>query len=369
MKKIALRPLAEQVIVITGASSGIGLVTAKRAAARGARVMLVARSGDALAAAVREIEAAGGIADHAVADVGDRAQVEAAAARAIARFGRIDTWVNGAGVAIYARLVDTPDDEHERMMRTNYFGTVHGCLVAIGRMRETGGALISIGSIGSDVPSAILSAYTATKFAVKAYVSALRTELNAADAPIAVTLIKPSGVATPIAERSANHIEGEARIPVPLYDPEVVARAILDAAENVRRDVTVGGLGRATVLLGTHFPRLLERMGGLAEAVLIDHGRAPTRANALAAPLAAGRERSSSQTGRGFSLYTAAKRHPRALRAATLAAALAVGGLVANRRARSSRRLRPGDATDGDAAANGVPIWSDRPVPSVPRIG
>lgn len=332
MANISLKPLAEQVIVITGASSGIGLVTAKLAAARGAKVLLVARSGEALAAAVREIEAAGGIADHAVADVGDRDQVRAAAAKAVARFGRIDTWVNNAGVAIYARLVDTPDDEHERMMRTNYFGTVNGALTAVEHLRDRGGAIISLGSLGSDVASPILSAYTATKFAVKAFTTALRTELRDAGLPIAVTLIKPSGVATPIAERAATHAEGEARIPTPIYDPAVVARAILDAAENVRRDVTVGGFGRATVLMGTHFPQLLDMIGKFTERTLIAKGEPITPGDALEAPLPAGRERSATQTGRDFSLYTGAKRYPWALRAGTLAAALAVGGIIASRR-------------------------------------
>ena len=108
-----LKPLAEQVIVITGASSGIGLATAKAAAARGAKVMLVARDGEALATAVSEITAAGGTADHAVADVGDAGAVEAAAARTIAAFGRIDTWVNDVGVGIYGKVVDTPvEDMH-----------------------------------------------------------------------------------------------------------------------------------------------------------------------------------------------------------------------------------------------------------------
>jgi NADP-dependent 3-hydroxy acid dehydrogenase YdfG len=129
--KITLKPLVEQVILLTGASSGIGLVTAKLAASRGAKVMLVARSEDALADAVREIEAAGGQAAYAVADVGDAGQVRAAAAAAVARFGRIDTWVNNAGVAIYAKLAETPLDEHERMFRTNYFGVVNGATAAL----------------------------------------------------------------------------------------------------------------------------------------------------------------------------------------------------------------------------------------------
>lgn len=133
---IALKPLKDQVIVVTGASSGIGLVTARTAAARGARVLLVARSGDALARIVDEIRAAGGNADHAVADVGDAEAVRRAAAIAVERFGRIDTWVNNAGVAIYAKLLETPADEHERLFRTNYFGTVHGCEAAVPHLRR-----------------------------------------------------------------------------------------------------------------------------------------------------------------------------------------------------------------------------------------
>src|SRR5689334_604460 len=135
MRRYRLRPFADQVVVITGASSGIGLDTARIAAARGAKVVLIARDEAALRQAVLEIEGAGGVAAFAVADVGVPAEVDAAAAVAIDRFGRIDTWVNNAGVAIYALLADTPIDEHERLFRTNYFGAVNGATAAIRHMR------------------------------------------------------------------------------------------------------------------------------------------------------------------------------------------------------------------------------------------
>ena len=212
------KPLAEQVIVITGASSGIGLLTARSAAAAGAHVFLVSRSADALAAATRQI---GERASYAVADVGNEAEVQAAAAAAIAQFGRIDTWVNNAGVAIYAPLLETPEDEHQRLFQTNYFGAVHGARAAVPHLRETEGTLITVGSIVSDLPSPVMGAYAASKHAIKGYVDSLRIELNAAGAPVAVVLVKPAGMATPIAQHAANHGQGEAKIPPPVYDPAI----------------------------------------------------------------------------------------------------------------------------------------------------
>jgi short-subunit dehydrogenase len=322
--KITLKPLAEQVILITGASSGIGLVTAKLAASRGAKVMLVARSQEALAGAVREIEAAGGEAGYAVADVGDAEQVRAAGAAAVARFGRIDTWVNNAGVAIYAKLAETPLDEHEQMFRTNYFGAVNGCTVALSHLRG-GGALVTVGSIASDIPSPIMGAYAATKHAVKAYIESLRIELAADGLPISITLVKPAGIDTPIAQHAANHQPGEAMIPPPVYDPTLVAEAILDAAVRPRREITVGGAGRMQVLFATHFPALFERIAPVMIPALTDKTKRKTPSDNLFAGTNAGRERSGDQAPRQTSVYTASQLHPLASLAL---GAVTVGGIA-----------------------------------------
>ena len=332
--KITLKPLAEQVIVITGASSGIGLVTAKAAAKRGAKVMLVARNEGALADAVGEIEAAGGTAAYAIADVGIAADVEAAAAATVARFGRIDTWVNDAGVTIYAKLADTPMDEHERLFRTNYFGTVNGAMAALPHLKASGGALITVASIASDIPTPIQGAYSASKHAVRGYIESLRIELLADRVPVAVTLIKPSGIDTPIGQHAANHVDGEARIPPPAYAPELVSDAILHAAVHPTRDLTVGGAGRAEVLFGTHFPALWDRVGALMAPFLSDSNRAKTPGDTLFHTQDGGRERSGRIPAKPFSLYTSAMMNPGAAFAiGTLVTVALIGTIAGGRRA------------------------------------
>jgi short-subunit dehydrogenase len=315
---VSLKLLADQVVVITGASSGIGLVTAKLAAGRGAKVVLVGRNEAALEKAVEDIRAEGGDAIFAIADVGVIEEVQAAAKVAIARYGRIDTWVNNAGTAIYAKLINTPLDEHRRLFQTNYFGAVHGSLTAIEHLRIKGGAIITIGSIASDLPSPVLSAYSASKHAVKGFVDALRMEITADKLPIAITLIKPAGIDTPIAQHAANHVDGEALIPPPVCDPTLVAEAILDAAQNVRRDITVGGMGRLQVLLGTHFPAILDKLSGIFAPAMSDPTAKKTTETSIFEPNQLGQERSGVQPGRRTSLYTAAERHPVAIGAVAL---------------------------------------------------
>ncbi len=329
---LKLQPLNAQVMVITGASSGIGLVTAREAAKRGAKVLLVARGEDALREAVEGIVAAGGEADHAVADVGEIAEVRAAADKAVARWGRIDTWVNDAGVVIYGKLADTPLDEHERLFRTNYFGVVNGALVALEHLRGRGGAIVTVGSIVSDLAVPGQGAYSASKHAVRGFVEALRRELIAEGAPVSVTLIKPSGIDTPITRHAANHFEAETALPPPVYDPALVAEAILHAAEHPRRDMTVGGGGRAQVLFAEHFPGIVDRLSGLIMPILTDRSRSRTPGSSLFSAGAGGHERSGAQPARRTSLYTAAERHPGSAALVLALGALGMIGLLAGRR-------------------------------------
>jgi short-subunit dehydrogenase len=194
-------------------------------------------------------------------------------------------------VAIYAKLLETPLDEHERLFRTNYFGAVNGAAAAVPHLREAGGALITVGSIVSDLPAPIMGAYSASKHAVKGFIQSLRIELAADKLPISVTLIKPAGVDTPVAEHAANHGPGEALLPPPVVDPERVAAAILDAAVHPRREVTVGVAGRAQVLLGTQFPALFERIAPALMPLLFDPTRRKTPGSNLFRPGADGEER------------------------------------------------------------------------------
>jgi NAD(P)-dependent dehydrogenase (short-subunit alcohol dehydrogenase family) len=145
-----LKPLAQQIIVITGASSGIGLCTARMAANRGARLVLNSRNEAALRQLADEINGQGGEAMYQVADVADEAALRVVADLAIARFGGFDTWVNNAGVSIYGRMIDVPDADHRRLLDTNFWGVVNGSRIAAEYLRHRGGAVINIGSTLSD---------------------------------------------------------------------------------------------------------------------------------------------------------------------------------------------------------------------------
>lgn len=335
--RVKLKPLAEQVILITGASSGIGRVTAKEAAKRGAKVVLVARDAAALEQIVREIEEAGGTGAYTIADVGDEAQVDAAARFAVERFGRVDTWVNDAGASVFGKVLEIPNDEHRRMFDTNYWGTVYGCRAAVPLLRDAGGALINVGSIASDMPAPIMGAYSATKHAIKAYVEVLRMELMQAGLPISVTLIKPAGIDTPIGQHTENHEPGEAQIPPPIYTPDLVADAILNAAEHPRREITVGGLAKLQVLFAQHFPWLYEWLAPKAADALFSD---PNRAQPKPSNLWQGRggaERSGEHMAKPFSLYTKAAEHPAA---AAISFAVLGGAALALWRGRSQANAR-----------------------------
>ncbi|MCG7599382.1 SDR family oxidoreductase [Halomonas sp. McH1-25] len=261
---LRLKPLDEQVIVITGATTGIGLATARMAADHGARLVLAARDETALSLLVGECHEAGTEATYVVADVGDEAQVREVAATAIGRFGGFDTWVNNAGVSIYGRMLDIKMEDNRRLMDTNFWGVVHGSLEAARyftqKPREHGGVIINLGSTVSDRALPIQGMYSASKHAVKGFTDALRMELEEAGEPVAVTLIKPGSIATPYPEHAQNYMAEESTLPPPLYDPRVVAEAILHCAVHPHRDMFVGGGGKMISALGQFAPRLADKI-------------------------------------------------------------------------------------------------------------
>jgi short-subunit dehydrogenase len=256
--RVALKKISNQVIVLTGATSGIGLATARMAARRRAKLVLVARNADALKQLKDELECKDAEVLDVVADVGSEAQVQRIAQAAIAHFGRIDTWINNAGVSIYGRLEEVTTDDKRRLFETNFWGMVYGSLAAVQCMKLQGGALINIGSAFSDRAAPLQSIYSASKHAVKGFTDSLRVELEEEDIPVSVTLIKPSAINTMLTEHAKNYLEVRPRLPPPVYAPQVVAKSILHAAEHPVRDLYAGGAAKLLALSAYSMPRLVD---------------------------------------------------------------------------------------------------------------
>jgi NAD(P)-dependent dehydrogenase (short-subunit alcohol dehydrogenase family) len=258
-----LKPIDEQVVVILGASSGIGRETALRFAARGAKVVVAARGEPGLVSLVAEITARGGAATYAVCDISEFAQVEAVAEQAVETFGRIDTWVNVAAVAVYAAFAETTPEEFRRVLDVNVMGLVHGAKAALPRLRQAGGgALIGISSIEGLVALPLHSAYAASKHAAEGLLDALRRELMAEGAPISITSIKPASMNTPFFSNARTKLGVKPQGVPPIYDPSLVADCILYAAEHPVRDLYAGGAGKAVAVNQMLAPGLVD--AGLA---------------------------------------------------------------------------------------------------------
>jgi short-subunit dehydrogenase len=255
---VSLRPLSEQVFVITGASSGIGLATAKAAAQRGAKVVLNSRNGEALDEIVQDITSSGGEATYVVGDVSFRGDMEKLARTAVDRFGRIDTWVNNAGLSIYGRLQDVTEEDHRRLFDINFWGVVNGSLAALPHLKRQGGALINVGSEVSDIALPVQAMYSVTKHAVKGFTDSLRMELMEEGAPVSVTLVKPASIDTPFTQHAKNYMGKAPTLPSPVYTPDVPANAILYAAEHPSRDVYAGGASKLFSMLNRVAPHLVD---------------------------------------------------------------------------------------------------------------
>jgi short-subunit dehydrogenase len=253
----SLRPVDSQVIVLTGASSGIGLVTARMAAKRGARLVLAARNCDALRELTEEIRAGGGQAVFVVADVGREEDVQAIADTAVKEFGGFDTWVNNAGVSIFGNITDVTVADMHRVFDTVFWGVVYGSRAAVQHFKDRGGppgALINVGSFFGDRATPLQSTYGSAKFAVHGFTEALRVELAAEQAPVSVTLVHPGRIDTPYNEHAQSYVDRQPAHRGMIYPPEAVAEAILYAAAHRKRDLYVGSQAKLLVAFANVFP-------------------------------------------------------------------------------------------------------------------
>jgi short-subunit dehydrogenase len=334
---ISLKKINEQVVVITGATSGIGLTTAREAARRGAKLVLVARNGDALEQLASELKAQGAEVLPVVADVGDLEQIRNVAARAIEQFGHFDTWINNAGVSIFGRYDQVPLEDHRKLFDTNFWGVVNGSLVAVECLKRHGGALINLGSEVSDCAIPLQGMYSASKHAIKGFTDSLRMELEHDEAPVSVTLIKPAGIDTMFVRHAKNYMDVEPRLPPPIYAPQVVAEAILYAAEHPKRDIYVGGAARMAASTAHYAPRMLDKV---MKGIMYNQQRTNQ-------PRIAGRDNSlytfsedmHEQEGHDThvfkrSLYTKAVTNPKSAQLAMVGAGLALAALWQARRTR-----------------------------------
>lgn len=327
------RPIDEQVVVVTGASQGIGRATAQLLASRGASVVAAARNEEALHALATET---GARVEPVVADVADADQVERVATQAVDRFGRIDTWVNNAAVSVYAAAEEFEPDEMERVVAVNLLGVMYGCRAAIPHLRRAGGgAIVNVGSALSDRAIPLQSAYVASKHGVAGFSEALRLEMAEDGSGIDVVLVMPSSMNTPLFGFARSKL-GVQPMPVPpVYDPRVVAEAIVHAAEHGGREIVVGGWGKLLTIGQWLSPSLLDRymlQGGRAWKEQVTNRPDDARDNLFEASTGPGSV--TGDFGRGAkstSLYTTVfELHPARKRAAN--AALLVAALAAVRR-------------------------------------
>ncbi|KQT44613.1 hypothetical protein ASG43_14950 [Aureimonas sp. Leaf454] len=335
------KPIREQVIVVTGATSGNGLAIAEAAVRGGAAVVLVARSETALGEIRSRLSSAGGRVATCTADVADEGAAERIVATAVEAFGGFDAWVNNAGTGTYGTLEQVPVEDHRRVFDVNYFGTLYGSLAAARHLRSRGGGtIVNVGSMLSDRAILQQGPYCATKHAVQALTDTLRIELEREGSDISVTLVKPAAIDTPFPEHARNFMDAPPRLPPPLYHPSVVADAVLFACTHRRRQLYAGGFGPFGSAMSVLAPRAtdlaMEVLGTRMQQMSDDPGDPERRDNLY-------EHRPGAVRG---SQRVAARRSSLALQIqkvppAALGLAVAAAGAVLARLATGSRKRRP----------------------------
>ena len=254
-----LKPINQQVVALVGASSGIGRNAALQFASRGAKVVVVARSQPGLESLVEEIRGLGGEATAVVADVTVFDQVKAIADKAVEVYGRLDTWVHNAAVELYAAFEVTTPEEFKRIVDVNLMGQVHGAMAALPYLKREGrGALIHVSSIEARRSLPLQSAYAAAKHGIDGFLEALRVELMHEKLSISVTNVMPASINTPLFNKARTKLGVKPVGVPPLYQPSLVAKAIVEAAENPKRDVVVGDAGKVILFAQRISPGLVD---------------------------------------------------------------------------------------------------------------
>lgn len=235
-----------RVVIITGGSSGIGRCTAALFARRGWKVGLIARGAEGLAASRRDIEAAGGRAAVAQAEVTDSAALARAADALIAALGPVDVWINCAGNGVYGRFDDVPEHEFQRVTDVTYHGAVNGTRVALAKMRaRDAGTIVNVCSAIAFYGLPLMSSYAGAKAAVRAFGQAVQGELRLERSRIRISTVFPPAVNTPFFSHAVSHMGWPARPAWPVYQPEVVAQGIWQVVASGRREMTISGTATA----------------------------------------------------------------------------------------------------------------------------
>lgn len=251
---------ASRVVVVTGGTAGVGRATARAFAERGDRVAVLARDEERLRKTEKELSELSGAALGIPADVADWRAVDGAAARIESELGPIGVWVNNAMASVFGRVADLTADEVRRVTEVTYLGSVHGTLAALNRMRSRDrGVIVQVGSALAYRAIPAQAAYCGAKHAIRGFVDSLRTELMDEGSAVKVVSVHLPALNTPQFDWSRLKFDRRPQPVPPIFQPEVAARAVVDAAENPRREVWVGGPTVATILANRLSPGLLDR--------------------------------------------------------------------------------------------------------------